>query len=414
MKSVLIVENRFKTRFWIEIVRRLPVTFKVLVQNHEFCSSDCEEIVLPYYRGTKHPEIKFSPTLKKKIETRRTPQDWDCIRYYYECISEVIENERPDVILCESTLTHELITIDVAKRIGIPCYNLGSSRYPKRKFLILLGDSLRFVPNIRNGLDGELAALGQDGQPDYMKPTVRSARRDWPLNLLAWSRGEKLNTPSPLFKLKQELNCWISKRLWDFYSSSLSTSTSDSCMELLFPVQMQPESNLDVWAYEFKNQVETIIKVSTQLRKGERLLVKSNPKMKYEILPFEMRQLKRAGVVFLPRESKMTDLLYRVRGVITVTGTVAYESLALGIPTLVFGDLPLPKSKNVNAFSDTQSFLEKSRTGMVHQKTDEIISFLDQISYDGLIGDASHNCEAMDEQNIASIGNKFYDAVLKG
>ena len=92
---------------------------------------------------------------------------------------------------------------------------------------------------------------------------------------LAYHRfmGDKYNIPSLIvaialkYNAKAVLNKWLSK------TKKLSELNYNKNI-LLYPVQMQPEFNLDVWGRRFNNQSQLVKEISQNLPDDWTLLIK--------------------------------------------------------------------------------------------------------------------------------------------
>ncbi|MGC6415410.1 MAG: hypothetical protein ACON5K_11965 [Bacteroidia bacterium] len=417
MKKLLIIENRHKTLFWVEIARRLPLTFKIVVQNHEFIVDGEENIILPYYSKKEKTNLQISSQLEKKLVTKRNRLDKERIKHYYSKLSELIDRESPDLVIGESTLSHEIITIDVCKQRKIPYYNLVSSRYPNKKFLIVKNDTLEYVSSSLKSESTPLdSIMAQNITPDYMKISSGRSKSldDIFVNIKARFLGEKLNTPSVFFKLKQEFNSLCARLAWRYCARGFDLAKFGSEKKLLYACQMQPESNIDVWGVEYKDQFGLVQEILKHAKPDMTVLVKPNPKMKYEMNAKEVISLKRRGAVLVPFGYEMRALFEEISGLVTVTGTVSYEALSVGLPVCLLSNLPLPENREqLNMKVTLYEFIEFMRRDGTKGKAFDIIGFLSSISFDGLIGDGKHNSVAMDETNIQMIADSFNNAVLR-
>lgn len=416
MKKILIIENRHKTKFWSEIIDPMVFDKVFLIQNHRYALSDVRNVLIPYYRFNLVAETYMvNPSLQfhRKIVSKRVSINKRRLVYYYNEIFRIIRDENPDLILGESTAIHELIAIDVAKQLGIDYVNLVSARYPPGKFLIVSNDTLKLrIQNYGTAPRVNISREVKSGlvSPDYMKKIRKKHRIDFTYqinNLMDWFLGERLNTPSPFLKFSRELDRVAVKLLLVLFSrDGLGGFVNEAKSMILYPMQMQPESNIDVWGFKYKNQANLITTVARKMRKQEVLLVKINPKMKYELTVFEFFNIIRHNVVFLNSSVRMSDLLDEVEGVITVTGTVFYEAILKGVKVCLLSYLPL--SDKLGHYSDVDSFLEGIRQNE-NSKAKEIIGLLDEISFEGVIGDASYKSNAMAILNINKIKKVISD-----
>ena len=103
-------------------------------------------------------------------------------------------------------------------------------------------------------------------------------------------------------------------------------------------MQLQPEANLDVHGNLSRNQVLIIKEISSALPENWHLLVKTNPKSKYEMNSQLLDLVKESdNIAPLKSTTKMSDIFSNVDIVITVTGTIAQECFFSDKPVGVFG-----------------------------------------------------------------------------
>ena len=210
--------------------------------------------------------------------------------YYAIAIEDILRDIQPDIVFGESTAFHELITIELCKAMGILYLNPSTCRYPTGRFSFYKYDSLE--PHM--GSDEVLedadafgiiqSIVKKEAKPDYMKKIGMSKKKvlgDKLLKTLSYMRGEKYNTPNPLVKYKLEKTKKNNINQWEI--GSLKEIPEEGHIKILYPLQMQPEANLDVWGRKWRDQTELIRKIAEILPEDAVLYVKPNPKSKYEL-----------------------------------------------------------------------------------------------------------------------------------
>ena len=138
--KILFIENRYKTYFYDAIVATLEkldheVTW--IVQNHGFIPRNGTVYKIPYPK--KKDNFNSNVNLEDIISSDRQVNFFGLNKhqhffYYYDKISNVFDDVKPDVVFGESTLFHELITIKICRERDIMFLHPTSCRYPKNRF----------------------------------------------------------------------------------------------------------------------------------------------------------------------------------------------------------------------------------------------------------------------------------------
>ena len=136
--------------------------------------------------------------------------------------------------------------------------------------------------------------------------------------------GEVHNTPALSDKLRLWRHQRVNKRRWD----AMARPTASPRTTILYPLQMQPEANIEVWGAPYSDQVELIKRLADAAPAGTTIAVKSNPKWKYEVDDRLLSLMEaRRDIVPLPRSMAMDDARAATAGAITVTGTIGHEAV---------------------------------------------------------------------------------------
>lgn len=341
--KIVFVENRGKTVFWSAIARELmrrghDVAW--LVQN-------------PAYAPPVDAGARFSLGFPKAAELVDAPIPLAVLtdrgrqffgagsqhyRFYANRIAVALDHLCPDAVIGEPTLMHELLTVAECNRLGIPYLHPTMTRYPGGRFCILNGATQMPLMGGHNVLPYtqliDLAKAISSGRslPSYMKKSSRlatlglAARRILGQSRvsLGWLMGERFNTPSPMRKwalqrkLRRNLRIWEAQaRLPDVHGPVI-----------LYPLQMQPEANIDVWGRPYFEQFALVLRLLEALPASGCIAVKANPKPKYEVSE-QLLDLARTNsrIILLPLECSMGEAQSRSVGTVTVSGTVGYEAV---------------------------------------------------------------------------------------
>ena len=122
---------------------------------------------------------------------------------------------------------------------------------------------------------------------------------------------------------------------WDSFAVT-DIDKKDSFI-VLYPLQMQPEANIDVWGFKYRDQLNLIKQICNVLPDNVLLVVKPNPKSKYELSEEIIQYVKNnRKIIPLKHSVSMDGILSQIDLVTTVTGTIAIESILSNIPVVTF------------------------------------------------------------------------------
>ncbi len=350
--KILFVENREKTLFWEKVALSLLAQghqIGWIVQNHIFhpreMPSGTPVYVLPYPKASEPPAADVEAWVRAhhpEVITDRGRAFFGAGAAHYDHyrarIGQAIEEFRPDLVIGESTLFHELITIGLCRAAGILYVQPMGTRYPRGRFSLLAYDTQ--VPAIESGdswTDAQARDLAQriasgTEVPAYMRVPGRAEKMRrkarWALSRgrIWWARvmGERYNTPSIAQKYALQKVVERNTARW----SAMQKEPQSAAKTVLYPMQLQPESNVDVWGRPYSDQVETIRELLSAAPGDYQIAVKANPKAKYELNEslFELAS-NDPRICLLPFKMGMPEALANCVGAVTVTGTVGFEAI---------------------------------------------------------------------------------------
>jgi len=434
---LLFIENRQKTVFWEKLAERLLNDgFEIywIVQNHNFTPNIGEIYKIPYPPFRNKTENNVNNKLFDYISsTDRLVNYFGCnyshYDYYYRHISDIIVNISPNFVIGESTLFHEIISLKIAESHNITYLSPCSIAYPPDKFSFFLGDANNTIGVSGNTLGSKdcnklISDIAKKSIiPSYIKKSVRSkSSHDVVINSLGYKLealkyyllGEKYNTPSPIKKISKDIHTKKILKKWDKLSNERG-NFADNKKTILYPLQLQPEANLDVHGNLFRNQVLIIKEISSALPENWHLLVKTNPKSKYEMNSQLLDLVKESdNITPLKSTTKMSDIFSNVDIVITVTGTIAQECFFSDKPVGVFGPSIVDnflKDSKLYRYEDIKSLIlkveEKNYQFSTKNEKIELIKLLANTSYTGLISDPISDPDCMSQENIEMVSKHF-------
>ncbi len=173
----------------------------------------------------------------------------------------------------------------------------------------------------------------------------------------------------------------------------------------------QPEASIDVIGRYYEDQFLNIVNVWRALPDDWLLLVKEHSNAVGDRSWFfyhRLRQLR--NVVLVDEKADSHDIIRRSRAVISVSGTMAYEAVLLGIPSLTFGGVffnRLPGCRKIGLDD-----LRAGGLGYLIQPadTEDVIEFshwLREYSTEGVISDPVSNSACMSSENLERIARAF-------
>ena len=124
-----------------------------------------------------------------------------------------------------------------------------------------------------------------------------------------------------------------------------------------FPLQFQPEANIDIGAVNFNNQLETLRLVAQNLPDDMTLVVKDHPAMYGFRSPSFIQKIIRTPNVKLINPNILgLNVLKKSKLLIASTGTSFFEAAVLKIESIHLGDIGLidilPNTEKINNFYD--------------------------------------------------------------
>lgn len=425
--TLLFIENRHKTYFFESIASILVKeghSIHWIVQNKEFTPrGDFKTHIINYpkNRNYKHSE---NEEIKKVILSDRQLNHFKkkgtaYFYYYNDEIKKILISIKPDFVFGESTAFHELLTINNCQQQGILYLNPSSCRYPIGRFSFYKYNTLEPYQG-----SGEILSTAQAKKtidqiitrkalPDYMKPspvTKSKKVKDQIKKIISFIKGEKYNTPNPLVKFQLEQQKKKNIDLWD--KLAVKSIDKSAKFKILYPLQMQPEANIDVWGRKYRNQLELVKTIAKTLPENAVLYVKPNPKSKYELTKNLIKQIQTAkNIIALHHTTKMDDVIKDIDMVITVTGTVAIECVLNNKPVITLVNTINNTALNCKYVKDINKELipvinsvkDKTFYKLNDEEKINFINTLNGTSYKGIISDPFSDDNCVDTQNINDI-----------
>tara|TARA_Y100000766_G_scaffold247366_1_gene228454 strand:- start:1166 stop:2509 length:1344 start_codon:yes stop_codon:yes gene_type:complete len=440
-KKIIFVENRYRTDLWYviaEYYQKLGHEVHIIFQNLAFDkkNSSFNNHVIKY----PSPSAEDLNTEEKKYYEKIIIahrginyfgiNNYSFIKYYDKKIRKIIDKIQPDFVFGESTLFHELLIIKYCKYKKILYLHPSSSRYPRNRFSFYKYDSLIPYKGSGDKLDKKNALRlvekisKREVLPDYMninikKPKIYDKIYDKILLIKEYYKGEKFNTPSPFRKLYLDFKFKFAIVVFNFFAKKFTQNTKG--LNILYPMQMQPEANIDVWGYPNNDQFKIIKDIINNISEKDKLYIKPNPKSKYEIDFRIIKLIKKYPnkVIALKSSVAMNDIIDYIDLVITVTGTISIECIFINKPVLMLGQGIQSFQKNcirINKISEIRKYLKMINNNIFPKISNhEKITFINELlssSYQGINGDGLHNRSYLnEEENLNKLKTAYLNII---
>ena len=437
---ILFVENRTSTWLWAEVgleLRRNGHEIHWLVQNRQFSPAfgEVHELPIPNKREGK---AVFEGDNYGDI--RRTDRgvvyfglSGSHYAHYDRHIGSVLDRVRPDLIFGECTQFHELLTVREARRLSVPYLVPNATRYPVDRMCFFGYDT--YVPIGGEGMDlGDEAAsemlsaiTARKIVPTYIENRGQNAMgararraRELARLMAGWVRGERFITPSPLRRIMLTRDHALQHKIWEGFAVKRIPEHVVKNPWVLYPLQMQPESNIDVYGVPWNDQAELVQRAARALAViGAYLVIKPNPKSKYELSGRLCGVVaSEPNVIALSHNCSMREVFDLAPVVLTVTGTVLLECVFSGKPVACLGGHAMARYPGVTALENPEQlatvvpgFLNGSISGASKLDALSLIKFLYRTSYPAQVWDPGASPDLMNEGQIARLTAAFTDVI---
>jgi hypothetical protein len=178
-----------------------------------------------------------------------------------------------------------------------------------------------------------------------------------------------------------------------------------------FPLQWQPELTTSTLGGIYKDQLLAIERIRDLIPDEWEIYVKENPKQlgQYRDKYFFKRLFKIPNVKYIAKEVNTYDLLKNCRFSATVTGTVGWESITGGKPTLIFGKAWYETLPGVVKYSNTLNLDTILNTKIDHKELEEKFNKLIDKTGIGIIdrGYIANYSDYTDEKNAEFVKNSL-------
>jgi hypothetical protein len=317
---------------------------------------------------------RYASTPLRKLVERTPEKRWQYVCNALRFYEDHFASHRPElVITAELTTTFELAAYHVARRNGIPCYSFSPSRFGDR--LLLVDNPQNRTPAVdklaREALE-ERALIDEESwaeaaayiekfrtsphAPAYSRYQLQQALRSSSLPGFVRDAGRALaKGVAGTFGLKGTRGFLRRRPAPDLFSEALRrfretrrAAAGRGFVDpgpylrrqyVYFPLQVDPEASTMVCAPYQTNQLALVEDLAKAMPVGFKLLVKEHvPMLGARPSGFYERIRLMPEVVLVDPFTDNYQLISNARLVVTITGTVGWESIALKKPALIFGE----------------------------------------------------------------------------
>ena len=435
--KILFVENRYATLIWSAIAQGLENRgheIHWIVQNPIFCPKMGRVHVLPFPTDAEKKHDDSLAWLKDVDRgVRWFGGDGTHWHPYNQHILQILKTVKPDVVFGEPTQFHEQLTLENARSLGIRFLSPSGTRYPVGRLHFFDYDTINPVAGEGRDLsDAELenmhnAIVDRQVIPSYMEVASQPfPKKKWiaiknnALITAGWLRGEHYITPSPIKKIQLEREHARQYADWETLAYQDLPYIIQNKPWVLYPMQMQPEANIELWGRPWSYQTELVKRAAQALGKiGAVLVVKPNPKSKYELSAALCEVVKSApNIIAISHTTPMKAVSPQAPLVMTVTGTVTLECIFAGKPIAVLGNHAMsryPSVQVLNKPEDVAQVLDSVQHNKVTVATKEeakgLLNYLYRTSYPSTLWDPVNRPELMTEKNVAALIGSFVDVL---
>lgn len=420
--KVIFIEVRSKIELYELIAKNLKtllpnIEIYWLVFNWGFRPKLFSENIIRLYPGDKSDAEEIMDEIDRKVIS--------CDRFNIHKLKKhnVYKNVRKQIDQCLEKIGPSLVIGELgnfythyaallAKKKGMPFVDIETARYPTGHFSLNQYDQwkpLRLKSVDDDAVNNYLIEFRTlKPTPDYMKKkadtkiidNIREKKHKISL-FKNYLFGEKYCTQNPIKNLILKRRVAEKIKEWELNSKTLDQSLEGKKI-LLYPMQMQPELNIEVWGYPYNNQMEIIRKLVKSLPKDWILVIKPNPNAYFEMLSLDFEEVSsNEKIILLPFAVAMNHIEPKADLVATVTGTIQIERLINKRPVYILGETPFKKYSSIKSSLEnlTINDFESAGYSVEDSVAEGVVRYLLEHSAPGLISEPINDISCLSEAN---------------
>lgn len=371
--------------------------------------------------------ILMDRNMSKKPYNYSLAYTYVCIKY----ITDFLLSNNIKVVFSEQTWLLELLISMICEKYNIHCATPHVARIPDGRFLFFKGHLQSEFYKIRDVNDDDrnkakkYLEYFREKQPKpsywHLNNRLPKVKLDWitktffHLKLRMKKRHRYDMTAYPVYEL-------ILKRLREVYYTELfqiyrkkifvnPDLNNISSPFILYTLHKQPEASVDVLGSYYSNQIETIKAIARSLPTDVKLFVKEHQNSIGDRSIKYYKEIKKIpGVVLIDPYINSHDLIKRANLVVTISGTIAYESALYKVPSIAFADMffnDITALKHVNPYEIKLDELLNNGKNLSDQQLIDFLSFIFANSFEGIISDPVSDKRSISPENIENLSRGF-------
>ncbi len=379
--------------------------------------------------GCTHWNINNLIMMDPLLSRRKYSHSLQYLSSCYNRISKFLLSAKIAIVFGERAWALELITDQICQKHGISFLLPDYSRIPNNRFLFFSGPIRNQIVPIREITDKDLIdaeSLVKDfrnntPRPDYMlinKAVLQFNKQrlyDITKHLICLTRDKFDETSRrPMDLILEHIRQILRSKLSCLSGVFENPVHSPGRPYVLFLLQKQPESSINVQGVPFCNQVEISKALGRTLPINYDLYIKEHiVALPHRPIGFYRRLRQIPGAQLISPFANTFDLMRHAELVVTITGTGAFEAALLGRPAATIAPIYFDKIvrfPRYNPFetSLTQLIEEAQKyDSQITGKQIEFVAFLLAQSFPGEVGDALWIPKSMNSENIEQVAKGF-------
>ena len=430
---IIFFEVRSKTETFLKIANELKnINFKIdihwVVQNKAFFYKNIKNVHylnLPSKKDINmdFDDIDYRVKLSDRFMIHFNQNAW-YYKDYRNQIERLMMDLKPDCIFGEvgNFFTHYACLI--AKQKRIPFFDIESSRYPVGSISFCQYDQWDPI-KLRDVSHDEIHIFIKNFLKERPVPDYMNKNKTWRQKLenikyrakvlYGYMLGDRFATQNPINNFVARMQVKRQMIRWDDNSISINELTSKNNKILLYPLQLQPELNLEVWGQRYNNQYSLIKKLSESIPEDWVLVLKANPKNYFELNTLNidiLRSIK--NIFFLERTVSMREIDKKSSVVVTVTGSVQIERIIMNKPVYILGNTPFLKYSCIQEDIDNIKDWDEAKNFLLTEKQiSEVVRYLLEHSVEGMMSEPASNINCLSPNNVKLIASTIEKILVK-
>jgi Capsule polysaccharide biosynthesis protein len=177
--------------------------------------------------------------------------------------------------------------------------------------------------------------------------------------------------------------------------------------KVFYPLHFEPEAVLFYMAQFYDNQIATMEHICRSLKHNQVLVVKEHPQQPGYLLQKKFRDLKKklSNIVFLPAEYSTYHLIQQCKLIITLTSTAGIESLIIGKPVVIMGDVFYDHYKGSNWIEHVKELKEfiQLEKNWIYPEHQSLKRYMAQVIENAFEGNPFPHADLYTDTNIRNI-----------